>query len=368
MMENIPFWASLCLTFIGITIAVGNGTVFVVYCSNKQLRTMTNYFVLSLAVSDFLVGTVLLPLRVWSPESQALGPLIAFTLIASLSNISGCTYDRYIAIHRPLRYHSILTKKKVHKIIVAIWLVPLVVAIIPQIWLSPAVGIRPHIISRVQRVYVALMSFGVLITCLVLIGIYISVFCVAKRHFEAIAYLNSFADQRRHQEQNGSRPNMKSRRFSLKSLVKDVKATKLVAMIGAAFTICWLPLIIINIFESIGCFELLPIDFVTVALFTIFCNSLGNPAIYAFFQREFRVAVSSYVRKIFKRNEARSFQTSLTSNSHQEHESFCNTGEERNSIALNSLESENLPQSAVRQAGSNKAKHHSVVSFVGQCP
>ena len=298
---QFPVGAQISLTFIGFAIALGNGTVFLVFFANRSLRTLTNHFVLSLAVSDFLVGTVLLPLQVWAPMSQALGPLIAFMLIASLSNICGCTYDRYIAVQNPLRYHSILTPSKVRNVIIWIWAVPVVIATIPQVWLHQT----NWNIILIQSIYVGLMSFGVLITCLVLGGIYVGIFRVAKRHVDAISCLEDFAyDQRR-----GTNSGMK-RRNSLKSLAKHVKAAKLVAMISVVFVVCWCPLVIINIMDSFGYRQIVPKNFVAVALFTIFANSLINPLIYAFFQKEFRVTLSKLLCKHFTRRGGSEFQRS----------------------------------------------------------
>lgn len=305
---HLPILVKVSLMFIGLATAIGNGTVFLVYISNRSLHTLTNRFVFSLAISDFFVGTILLPVQVWSAKPEVLGPLIAFMLIASLSNISGCTYDRYIAILNPLRYHSILTPSKVRRIMILIWGIPIVVATIPQIWLRQPYSSK---IDLVQKVYVGLMSFGVLITCVVLAGIYVRVFQVAKHHFDAIAGLESFAQPKGRPTKSGMK-----RRNSLKSLVKDVKATKLAAMIGAAFVLCWFPLVIINIVDSFGYSRKIPEDFAKAALFTIFANSLLNPVIYAFFQKDFKKTLHNLVRKTFRRR--RSNESLVTSHRYEE--------------------------------------------------
>ena len=256
---------------------------------------------MSLAVCDFFVGTILLPIQVWSPLPDVLGPLIAFMLVASLTNICGCTYDRYIAVQDPLRYHAILTSSKVRKVILLIWAVPLVVALIPQIWLHLKTGN----IKNIQNIYLGFMSFGVLLACVVLAWIYVGIFRVAKRHVDAISCLEDFAQGQR----RGTKSGMK-RRNSIKSLVKHVKAAKLAAIIGLAFVFCWLPLVIINIFESFDRSRCIPVEFVTVALFTLFANSLINPLIYAFFQRDFRLTLFKLIRKKFSKRENSEFQSS----------------------------------------------------------
>jgi len=298
--HSLPLAMNISLTVIGIIIAVANGTIFLVFFSNRSLRTLTNYFVLSLAVCDFFVGTILLPIQVWSPNPDVLGPLIAFMLVASLTNICGCTYDRYVAVQDPLRYHAILTPSKVRKVILWIWTVPLVVALIPQTWLHLKTKTK-----NIQNIYVGFLSFGILLACMVLAWIYVGIFRVAKRHVDAISCLEDFA----HGQRRGTKSGMK-RRNSIKSLVKHVKAAKLAAAIGLAFVFCWLPLVIINIFDSFGSSRYIPDDFVTVALFTLFANSLINPLIYAFFQKDFRLTLFKLIRKKFSKRENSEFQSS----------------------------------------------------------
>ncbi len=299
-MTSLPLVANTILTIVGIIIAIGNAMVCFAFYKNRKVRTITNHFVISLAISDFLVGSVLAPMNAWNSTSSALGPLIAFTLIGSLSNISGCTYDRFVAIQHPLRYQAILTKAKLHKVLVIIWVIPVVVTLVPQLWLAGGskLGLSFSTILKINRIYVGCMAFGVLATCLVLTAIYVRVFQVARKHMAAISYLSNFNQPQKNEDNaNGTRaPGRRLRRFSLRSLVKDVKATKLFAIIASTFVLCWLPLIIINITDSIGFQDKLPMAFVNTALFTIFGNSLVNPIIYALFQPSFRQTFASWFR------------------------------------------------------------------------
>lgn len=50
-----------CLAFINVLVIVGNCLVIAaVFCSHK-LRSVTNFFIVSLAVADLLVGLAVLP-------------------------------------------------------------------------------------------------------------------------------------------------------------------------------------------------------------------------------------------------------------------------------------------------------------------
>lgn len=56
-------WTSLIFFFLIAILAIfGNGLVCAAFATNKRLRILTNYYVVSLAVSDILVGSFNIPL------------------------------------------------------------------------------------------------------------------------------------------------------------------------------------------------------------------------------------------------------------------------------------------------------------------
>ena len=55
-------WGMLGLTVIIICTAVGNLLVCLAVCWEKRLQNMTNYFLMSLAIADFLVSLLVMPL------------------------------------------------------------------------------------------------------------------------------------------------------------------------------------------------------------------------------------------------------------------------------------------------------------------
>eukprot|EP00794_Sanderia_malayensis_P020179 gene20179-22154_t len=294
----------ISLTVVAIVVTIANSIVIIVYFFNKLLQNIANRFVLSLAVSDLLVGCILIPLMAWKPLSPAVGPITSLSLWASLTNLCGCTYDRYNAIKNPLLYSAIMTNSRFTTQMFVIWIVPIVFAALPQIWLinPSALNMGPTDVAIAMRIYIGCMTSLVMIICLALIAIYIYIFSVAKKHYNAMKRMQP-VELSANESVAGTAvtsaasyvPATAGRRKSSASIKKffaTIKSTILFALIGINFVLCWLPLIIINLFLALDLSHLLSIEFVNVAEIFMYANSLLNPIVYAFFQKRFRSAVA----------------------------------------------------------------------------
>jgi len=88
----------------------------------RQLHTPTNLLLLSLSVSDLLVGLLVMPVETvritdscWrlGPYVCSLATLVSFVLTsASVGNVVLISVDRYVAICYPLRYHALVTQRR----------------------------------------------------------------------------------------------------------------------------------------------------------------------------------------------------------------------------------------------------------------
>lgn len=72
---NLPLdaslWAELIFLLLLALLAIfGNGLVCAAFATNKRLRILTNYYVVSLAVSDILVGSINIPLWMYIRSSE----------------------------------------------------------------------------------------------------------------------------------------------------------------------------------------------------------------------------------------------------------------------------------------------------------
>ncbi|XP_070503902.1 octopamine receptor Oamb isoform X2 [Chironomus tepperi] len=131
------------LGFIDILVIVGNCLVIAaVFCSHK-LRSVTNFFIVSLAVSDLLVGLAVLPFSstwevfkvwifgdIWCKIWLAVDVLLC---TASILNLCAISLDRYVAVTRPVTYPSIMSTKRAKSLIAGLWVLSFVICFPPLV-------------------------------------------------------------------------------------------------------------------------------------------------------------------------------------------------------------------------------------------
>jgi muscarinic acetylcholine receptor M3 len=102
--------------FLSIITVIGNSMVMISFKIDKQLQTISNYFLFSLAVADFAIGLISMPLFTVSTilGYWPLGPHICDTWLAldylasnaSVLNLLIISFDRYFSVTRPLTYRA----------------------------------------------------------------------------------------------------------------------------------------------------------------------------------------------------------------------------------------------------------------------
>ena len=110
----------------------GNVLICLAFYRNKSLRTITNYYVLSLAVVDLMVAIFVFPsvtaasgLRKWPFRHgfcQFTGFLTNYWVFVSLSILALTAINRYVCVVKPQRYSFFFTKKKTTISICFVWI------------------------------------------------------------------------------------------------------------------------------------------------------------------------------------------------------------------------------------------------------
>ncbi|XP_055677778.1 pyrokinin-1 receptor [Lutzomyia longipalpis] len=121
---------------------VGNISTCIVISRNKSMHTATNYYLFSLAISDFLLLISGVPQEmyyIWSKYPYVFGE--AFCVLRGLAaetsanatvlTITAFTVERYVAICHPFLSHTMSKLSRAVRLIVFIWLLSLALAI-PQ--------------------------------------------------------------------------------------------------------------------------------------------------------------------------------------------------------------------------------------------
>ncbi|KAH1020377.1 hypothetical protein HUJ04_010048 [Dendroctonus ponderosae] len=116
---------------LSLLTVVGNIMVMISFKIDKQLQTISNYFLFSLAVADFAIGLISMPLFTISTllGYWPLGPLICDTWLAldylasnaSVLNLLIISFDRYFSVTRPLTYRAKRTNRKAASMIGCAW-------------------------------------------------------------------------------------------------------------------------------------------------------------------------------------------------------------------------------------------------------
>jgi len=271
---------SVSLGILSVIIVVANCSVCALICFNKTLRTYTNWLVLSLAVSDILTGGVLLPTLLIKPTSLVTDYFIAIILLSGVANICAATYDRHVAIIKPLLY-PYLAPKLFKRAIVASWLIPAIYTVLPLAWdKNPTKTI--HIVYLV-----CLEVFGVVLPYIFVTFAYVRIFRQVRRSLTVRKDFESAREQRKER-----------RRIS-----SDAQVVKVFCIVSTAFLLSWLPILYSTTSYSVlDRPDLLPGVLDTISLFTVATSSIVNPLIYAFLKPDFRVIIRNFCRKLCQTN------------------------------------------------------------------
>ncbi|CAF4065039.1 unnamed protein product [Rotaria sp. Silwood2] len=133
-----PFWLLILIAVFGsitsVLTVLGNILVMLAFFLDRQIRQPTNYFILSLSVSDFLIGLLSMPLLtiyIYAKE-WPLNAIICdiwlsldYTVcLTSIYTVLFITIDRFCSVKMPAKYRKWRTKRKINIMIAITWAVP----------------------------------------------------------------------------------------------------------------------------------------------------------------------------------------------------------------------------------------------------
>ncbi|XP_037542139.1 trace amine-associated receptor 13c-like [Nematolebias whitei] len=279
--------AYIILSLISLMTAVLNLLVIISVSHFRQLHTPTNFLVLSLAVSDFFVGLLLLFQIMLLDGCWYFGDVMCVLFVvlgiiitsASIGNLVLISIDRYIAICDPLLYTSNVTTKKVQICVSLCWTSSICYAVVickenlkhPGRF-NTCFGECVFNIGFIEQVSSLCFTFVIPIT--VVIVLYMRVFIVVLSQVRAIHTQNA-AIKHKH-------PGKVTAKKS------EIKAARTLGVVVLVFLVCLCPYFCVTLAGQNSSINTSSVVFV-VCLF--YFNSFLNPLIYAFFYPWFRRSV-----------------------------------------------------------------------------
>ncbi|XP_026888953.2 trace amine-associated receptor 13c-like [Electrophorus electricus] len=269
----------------------GNLLIIISVCHFKQLHTPTNMLILSLAVSDCLVGVFVMPFHFmwlietcWNFDSVF---CVVFNLVSahltavSVQNVALISVDRFIALSYPFLYAKKISLNVAYCVVLFTWLALL-------LYSSALVYFnRNHAdhemcpgqclftLDEVCSLIDLILLF--ILPCAVMIMLYSQILFIVKRHSNAIHKL--------HGRRNANHSN------TMNSMRSERKAAKVFGILVVIFLLCLVPYYVCSILIAGINTEM--INTIMKNMLTLFyLNSTINPVIYALFYPWFRRSVS----------------------------------------------------------------------------
>ncbi|XP_043683300.1 dopamine D2-like receptor isoform X2 [Vespula pensylvanica] len=130
--SNPSNWWALILVIVPCLTLFGNVLVILAVVREKALQTVTNYFIVSLAVADLLVAVLVMPFAVYVMVNSGLWSLPGFVCdfyiamdvtcsTSSIFNLVAISIDRYIAVTQPIKYAKHRNNRRVWLTILLVW-------------------------------------------------------------------------------------------------------------------------------------------------------------------------------------------------------------------------------------------------------
>lgn len=267
-----------------LTAFIGNVLVCLAIKKSPKLRTVPNYYIASLALTDMLISLLGMPLTFVTliADGWILGDVLCqyqgyigtVLGIASLLIITLTAVNRYFRIVRVRQYPIYFTTKKAILSIILAWCLALLVPV-PYFAIGNRYRFHPgkafcffdldtnNTVYNVSTIVCfAVLPFGVTAVC------YYKVFSTVRRHNITLAQTRTF----------------RARTIG----IDEVQLAKLLFVILLSFMACWTPFVTIDVIGAfIGQFYF-PRYVYLVYTVSVELSSCINPVIYGAMNKEFR--------------------------------------------------------------------------------
>lgn len=278
------------LVFFGFVSTCGNLLVIIAVCCSKSLRTVTNTFVVSLAVASFLVPTAVMPLTVgwsvkglrfkvdhWACDLQAI--LIVSLIYISVINIALMAVNRYVRVCKPQKHKHIFSQTNALIMIGATW--SFTFALCTMVVKATSLAFSSFVPSLMVCLFVYKGRFSLAailgnVCFLICVGVPLTIMFVC--------YYKVFRKIRQHKRSVGPSSNGRG----LGTSVKEVKITWTLFTVLLGYLLSWIPALVIQITANFLVSTSLPREVRLGVTYNILFSTCINPFIYGAMNPAFR--------------------------------------------------------------------------------
>ena len=279
----VPYTVNAALNVLMAIVAIfGNGLVVAAVRHSTSIRLPSKFLLCSLVLTDVGVGLVAQPqfvafliTKVTQSLStsclclQSFGFSGLLLCCASLLTMTAISLDRYIALFFHLKYHQIVTTRRVCVVLVIIWLSAVFFAW-TWVWII--------------TLFYSLFSIGLFLIFLVTPVAYIKIYRGLRRHHGQQVQAQAQVQAQQHA---GNTLNVAKYRRSASSML----------WIYGIFIVCYLPYTCFHFIE-ISQSSVIMACIKEFSVTIVFLNSCLNPFIYCFRLPEIRAEVMQILRKM----------------------------------------------------------------------
>lgn len=250
---------------------LGNILVILSVACHRNLRTVTHYFIVNLAVADLLLSSTVLPFSTvfemlgrWifgRPFCDVWAAMDVLCCTASIMSLCVISVDRYIGVSYPLQYPSIVTERRALLALVVLWALSITISIGPLFgWKEPAP--EDESICQITEepgyaIFSALGSFY--LPLVVILSMYCRVYVVARRETrvlisgqktEVSKHSTEAVTLRIHRgntmvSEDEALRNRTNFALRLLRFSREKKAAKTLCIVVGCFILCWLPFFLV---------------------------------------------------------------------------------------------------------------------------
>ncbi|CAN2390612.1 Belongs to the G-protein coupled receptor 1 family [Pristimantis euphronides] len=286
----------------------GNLLVCLVILKHHNMRTPTNYYLFSLAVSDLLVLLLGMPLEVyemWSNYPFLFGAwgcyfktvLFETVCFASILSVTTVSVERYVAIMHPFQAKLKSTRKRALRILITLWIFSILFSIpytsthgiLLQYFPNGSIVPDSATCTVVQPlwIYNCIIQVTSLLFYILPMGLISVLYCLM-----GIKVSNHHVIMR---------ANMMHTRIK-NNIPKNIRKAVVLVMV---FAICWAPFHVDRLFFSFVVVWTEPLANVfnlihVISAVFFYLSSAVNPLIYNLLSRRFRSAFRNFLPPLFK--------------------------------------------------------------------